>query len=126
MATSDARVQTDRPGRYLAQLCKHAAAMGRARRHSPRAHLQQMLQMREVRVDAEWSGDQGAITFAPWGRCMAAAEPGALSLHAEAADEEHLARIEEIIARNLERFSRRGSLAVHWRRGAASDAEPSA
>jgi hypothetical protein len=29
MPTSQATIEIDRPGRYLAQLCSHAAAMGR-------------------------------------------------------------------------------------------------
>ncbi len=38
MLTAEAQIDTERPGRYLAQLCRHAAAMGGARGHRLRAH----------------------------------------------------------------------------------------
>jgi hypothetical protein len=38
MLTAEAQIDTERPGRYLTQLCRHAAAMGCARGHRLRAH----------------------------------------------------------------------------------------
>jgi hypothetical protein len=43
------------------------------------------------------------------------ASPGALALRAEAADQENLTRIQELVTARLERFGRREQLAVIWR-----------
>ena len=44
------------------------------------------------------------------------ATPGTLTLRAEAADEESLQRVQGIIARDIERFSKRNQLTVTWQR----------
>ena len=38
MLTAEAHIPTDRPSRYLAQLCKHFANKGRHLGHRPRTH----------------------------------------------------------------------------------------
>jgi len=38
MLTAEARIETDRPSRYLAQLCRHAGQMSRPMRHRPHSH----------------------------------------------------------------------------------------
>jgi hypothetical protein len=43
------------------------------------------------------------------------ATPGMLTLRAEAADEEGLRRVQDLVARNIERFGRREHLSVVWR-----------
>jgi hypothetical protein len=118
MPTTEARIETERPSRYLVQLCKHAAAMGSGAGdgpgHSPRVHLRNMLTRREVGVRAEWSDAEGVITFEPWGRCTLEAGTNTLTLHVEARDEQDLRRIQDILTKDLDRIGRRENLAVNW------------
>ncbi|MEU4223192.1 DUF2218 domain-containing protein [Nonomuraea sp. NPDC026600] len=124
MPTLKAQIETERAGRYLVQFCKHAAAMGRGGGHTPRMHLRGMMDRRELQVTAEWSDTDGTVTFTPWGRCTLAAEAGALTLLVEAADEDGLRQIQDIVSRDFERFSRRDPLTVTWHRPETSDAAP--
>jgi len=110
-----AEVRTDRAGRYLVQFCKHAAAMGGGG-HTPRVHSHGTPARREVQVTADWSDTAGTVSFAPWGRCTLAAEGDTLTLRIDAADENGLSQIRDVIDRDLQRFSRRDPLAVTWRR----------
>ncbi|SEN15377.1 DUF2218 domain-containing protein [Nonomuraea pusilla] len=91
MLTSTSRVETDRAGRYLAQLCKHFAR----------------------KVPAEWTDDHGTARF-DWGTCVLRAHPDALTLHVEAADEESLDRVRHVVTDHLERFGARDGLRVTW------------
>ncbi len=116
MLTAEADVATERASRYLVQLCKHAAAMGDARGHGSRIHPHSMLARREVEVHADWSDTHGTVTFNPWGQCTITADAHALALRIEAADEQSLQRIQDVITKDLGRFSRRDELAVTWRR----------
>ena len=103
MLTSEATVDTDRAGRYLEQLCRHAAAMGTGgHRHGGPA------------VAAERSADRGVLTLEPWGRCVLHAGAAALTLRVEAADADGLRAIQDIVTRDLERFGRRDGVAVRW------------
>jgi hypothetical protein len=63
----------------------------------------------------EWSDTDGTLVFS-WARCTMQAGPDTLTVRAEAASEENLNRIQELIARNLERFGRRDHLTVTWQR----------
>ena len=65
----------------------------------------------------ELSETQGRIDF-PMGVCTldAAALPGTLLMRATAADEDSLAKLEEVVGRHLERFAFREPLTVHWER----------
>jgi uncharacterized protein len=107
MPTAEARIETGRPSRYLAQLCEHANAMAGSqhRMHPGRAHHQ---------VRAESSGTHGVIHFEPWGRCTLEATATALVLRVEATSEDGLRRIQDIIAADLARFGRRDHLTVDW------------
>ena len=111
MRASQATIATDRAGRYLIQLCRHSdqmrgPAFARTARHddgiaalpSPRS---------------EWSDADGIIEFGS-GRCILHATNDALTIRAEAGDEQQLARIQEGIARSLERMGRRDELRVAW------------
>jgi hypothetical protein len=93
MLVSEARVHTDRPGRYLEHLCRHFA--------------------RKVR--AGWDGDTGHADFG-WGTCVLVAGDGFLDLRAEAADAEGLGRVEHVVADHAERFGARDGLRVTWQR----------
>jgi hypothetical protein len=112
MLTAEARVQTDDPSRYLIRLCQHASKMSSHLRHRPRTHDGGVP---PVMRHAEWSGTDGTLTL-NWGQCTLQASPGTLMLRAEAADEDNLRRIQDLVAGRLEKFGRRDHLTVTWRR----------
>ena len=99
MLIAEARVETERAGRYLVQLCRHIDKAGWA-------HPQ-------LRAQVEWSDDRGVISL-DRGRCTLRALPGVLTLRAEAPDEDTLHRVERPIADRLERIGRRDHLRVTW------------
>ena len=113
MPSTEAHVQTSSAGRYLARLCQHVGKMGRPQRHRPRAHGGSG-EPPEV-LHAECSATEGSIVLS-WGRCVLKAGPSSLALHADAADEESLMRIQDMIAGRLEKFGRRENLSVTWHR----------
>ncbi|HEV8559955.1 MAG TPA: DUF2218 domain-containing protein [Actinophytocola sp.] len=127
MPTAEAEVRTDRPSRYLVQLCRHASQMGRHRITRVPAHLSGDPEARHdipAHIDAEWSDTQGVVSV-DGGRCTLRATPDTLILRAEADTEEKLQRMQDLITRNLTRFSRRDPLTVNWHRestaGGAAD-----
>ncbi|MFF4835347.1 DUF2218 domain-containing protein [Streptomyces sp. NPDC001315] len=123
MPIAEARISTDRPSRYLVQLCKHFTNKGRhlgdrARSHqsgdaTPPAgtHLPPELEPEQIHV--EWSQTRGVLSL-PWGRCALDAEPDALVLHAEADDEQGLRRLQDLLETHIGRFGRRDELRVDW------------
>jgi hypothetical protein len=113
MLTAEARINTDRPQRYLAQICKHAAAMS-GEGHRARMHSGDRAERQALDVHAECSDTRGAVTFTPWGTCVITADGTTLTLRIEATDEEKLRRIQEILVRDLDRFGRRDRLVVNW------------
>jgi hypothetical protein len=117
MRTAEARVQTDHPDRYLVQLCQHASKMGRRLSHRPRAHAVGGAAP-EIH-HAEWSGTYGIVTLS-WGRWSMRAAPGILTLRAEAASQENLQRIQDLVAARLEKIGRRDHLSVSWQPAEAS------
>jgi len=79
----------------------------------------------QMQAHVEWSDDRGVISF-DWGRCTLRADPGVLTLRAEAPDEESLYRLEQRIADRLEQVGRRDRVTVTWTpphgsRGAAAE-----
>ena len=52
------------------------------------------------------------------------ASPGLLAVRAEAADEQSLRRIQDLLTARLQKFGRREQLTVTWRRPEAAAAEP--
>lgn len=110
MPVLQAQIQTDRASRYLVQFCKHAAAMGSGS-HSARMHMR-----REVHVAAEWSETSGRVTFGPWGEATLTADSNSLLVRIDAADEDGLTRVRDIIGGDFARFSRRDPLVVAWQR----------
>ena len=116
MLMVEARIDTEQSGRYLVRLCTHAASMGRTQGHGIRVHRNEALSRGEVQVQAQWSDTHGALTFSPWGRCEIEANTTALVLRVEAAEEEYLQRIQDIVTRDLDRFSGSEKLAIDWRR----------
>jgi hypothetical protein len=120
MLTAEARIQAERPSRYLVQLCRHASSIN----HKILSrHAGQVRARPEVR-HVEWTDTDGTLTFS-WGRCAVQAGPDTLTVRAEAANEENLQGIQDLITRNLERFGRRDHLKVTWRRPVAPGAQAS-
>lgn len=132
MLIAEARVETDRPGRYLTQLCQHLSHKGRHLgndseqhlRHRPRSHSgDQRRPDMAGQAQVEWSQTEGTVSF-PGGQCVMKADRDALVLRATADDEETLRFIEDLIASHLGRFSRRERLTVAWRHTGAPAAPP--
>lgn len=125
MLTSEAHIETERPSRYLTQLCKHFNNKGRHLSHGPRAHhgddtraphgSPMLSGIRPDQIHVEMTDTYGMLRL-PWGVCTMEATPGALTLHAQAADEENLQRLQDLVAAHLARFSRRDPLTVSWQR----------
>lgn len=99
MLIAEARVETERPSRYLVQLCRHIDQV--AQTHP------------QMRAHVEWSDHHGVISVGP-GRCTLRADPAVLTLRAEAPDEESLHQLEQRIADRLEQVGRRDRLTVTW------------
>ena len=111
MLTAEAHIATDRPSRYLVQLCKHFANKGRHLSHRPRTHTLPDLRPDEIQV--EWTDSDGTLRL-PWGRCTLQALPGTLRVRVEADDRENLERLRELVSTHIDRFSRRDPLRVEW------------
>ena len=115
LQSAQAVIHTADPARYIARLRGHTARMGehtRFVRHGrrppgPGTHTPPRV------THAEWSGTHGAVTM-NWGQWTARAAPGTLTLHAEAADEENLKRIQEMLTSRLETFGMREHLRLNW------------
>lgn len=119
MPSAHAEISTSRASRYLTQLCKHAAAMGS--RHRPGMHgATGMPARRGVDVRAEYSDSHGVLTFTPWGSCTLTATATTLTLRIDAADEQSLHTIQDILTSDLHRMGRRAGLSVSWQPAAPS------
>ena len=112
MLAAEAHVETDRPGRYLVQLCRHFTHQGRHLRHRRPPHLAGAA---DAHAHVEWSETHGVVDLG-WGRCTMQATPEALTLRAEADDEEHLQRLQHLLGGHLGRFGRRDQLRITWQR----------
>ena len=109
MLTAETHIQTERPSRYLVQLCKHADSINHKILHRHASKAQARLEV----LDVEWSDADGTLTFS-WGRCTMQAGPDTLTVRIDATNEEDLQRIQNLITGNLERFGRRDQLKVNW------------
>ncbi len=123
MVTAEARIETERPSRYLVQLCQHISnisTMGRKVRHlrdGPRMHVADQTQApgRPEVPHVEWSQTRGAVSFGG-GKLTMEASPGALTLRAEADGEGSLQQVLDLATERLEKFGRRDHLKVNWQR----------
>ena len=95
MLTANAYVATDAAPRYVKQLVAHLG--------------------RKVPVHDIGGGHRLAFGF---GAGDVSAVPDGVLLVATAADEESLARVQDVLGRHLERFGQRNELTVDWRRPA--------
>jgi len=114
MPDAHARVTTDRAGRYLTQLASHVgrmAAHGDGLRHHGHGGGPSAMPPTDVT-------ETDAILAFDGGRCALHASDGALLLHTEADDEQHLREITGRIAARLERIGKRDGLTVAWHPGA--------
>lgn len=111
MPAAQAHVPTSRASRYLAQLCSHSSQMSRAASHRPRRHRDGGAPPAVRR--ASQTGADGMIDFG-WGRCTLHATSEALTLHAEAGDQQQLRRIQDGLTSRLERIGRRDQLTLSW------------
>jgi hypothetical protein len=120
MPTAEADIKTEHAARYLERVCGHAGKMGAAshrlghRPPSP-ARGDGPPEVRHV----ECSGTEGTVSL-NCGRWTMRALPGLLAVRAEAADEQSLRRIQDLLTVRLQKFGRREHLTVNWRPGAAA------
>lgn len=129
MLTAEAQVETDRPSRYLVQLCKHFDNKGRHLGHRPRTHRGEDAQapsethmpaaVRPDQIQVEWTDTHGRLRL-PWGTCTLETGVDVLILHAQSPDEESLRRLQDLVTTHLTRFSRRDPLRVDWQPSEAS------
>jgi len=115
--SAEAVIHTADPARYIARLRRHTARMGEhthfVPRHGRRPPGPGSTHTPPRVTRAEWSDTHGAITM-NWGQWTVQAAPGTLTLHAEAADQENLKRIQEMLTGRLETFGRREHLQLTW------------
>ena len=114
MLTAEADIRTEHAARYLARLCGHAGKMrtaGRRLGHRRPSHApgDAPPEVRQV----ECSGTEGTVSL-DWGQWTMQAFPGRLAVRAEAADQENLRRIQELLTARLQKFGRREHLTVTW------------
>jgi len=124
MLTAEADIQTEHAARYLERVCGHAGKMGAAGHrlgHRPPSHARGggPPEVRHV----ECSGTEGTVSL-NCGQWTMRALPGLLAVRVEAADEQSLRRIEDLLTTRLQKFGRREHLTVTWRRPEAAAAEP--
>lgn len=111
MIRSAARLESDRAGRYLVQLCKHFAHKVPARYEpAPPARGGK----RHGAEGAEADSLAGTVDF-PWGVCRLLSRPGSLEMTCEAAEPEALRRIEHVVTDHVERFAWRDKPRLDWR-----------
>ena len=106
MPTAEARVSTDRAGRYLIQLCEHTARISTHGRGHGGPHT--------ILRHAEHTGTEGIIDF-DGGRCTLRVTADELVLLAEADDRQRLRLVQDAITARLQKIGRRDQLTVSWR-----------
>ncbi|MDX3308148.1 DUF2218 domain-containing protein [Streptomyces sp. ME08-AFT2] len=114
MLTAEARVETERASRYLDQLCRHAEQMGRHPHYRQGARGGTDTHRPPVVHHVEWTDTDGTVRLS-LGRWTLRATPDALVMHVEAATEEDLQRMRDLIAARVEKIGRRDHLTVTWR-----------
>jgi hypothetical protein len=115
MSAVEAKIDTDRSGRFLKQLRDHATAMSNhdSGHRPPHSENHPVAGPPELQVDARES--RVVLSFGPLGRCIATADRDALNIRIEAATADDLKRIQQIITRDLQRFRQRDGLTITWR-----------
>jgi hypothetical protein len=114
MFTAEADIRTDHAARYLARLCGHASKMGTVGHrpgHRRPSHTPGDAPPEVRRV--ECSGTEGTVSL-NCGQWIMRALPGRFAVRAEAADQENLRRIQDLLTARLQKFGRREHLTVTW------------
>ncbi len=111
MLTANAVVPTDGANRHLTQLCRHAAKMRESRHLQMGSHDSGHMPPKMQRVECT---DTQAIFTVEGGRCVIEATHVALTLRVEAADQNSLRRIQELVAHRVETIGSREGLKVSW------------
>ena len=88
---TEALVATDRPSRYLVQLCKHFGH----------------------KIQTVWTEHEGELHF-DLGTARLFAQPDGLRIIVSTGDAESLDRLAEVVARHLVRFGASDELVVAW------------
>ncbi len=83
---------------------------------TPAVYMKQLCRHFGHKNPAEFTDTDGRIEF-EFGTCEFSAQEELLVLRASAADEESVARVEEVIGGHLERFAHRDPVQVTWSRG---------
>ena len=102
---AEAELQTDQANHHLIEICRQLEQKAKA---NP-----------ELGVHVEWSDTNATIDFG-WGRCTMHAGATTLTLRAEAADDDGLRQIRELITRHLENQAGDDRLTVTWRQDGAT------
>jgi hypothetical protein len=97
---AEARVQTEQGPRYLAELCRQLDEKARS---NP-----------DLGVRVAWTQTDGTIDFG-WGRCALSVDASTLTLRLEAADDDGLRHVRELISRHLEKHAGDDELELTWR-----------
>ncbi|MCG0062167.1 MULTISPECIES: DUF2218 domain-containing protein [Streptomyces] len=113
MLTAEASVETERASRYLDQLCRHAQQMERHPHYRQGARGGGGTHKPPEVHHVEWSDTNGTVLLS-LGQWTLRATPDALVLHIEAATEEDLQRMRDLIAARVEKIGRRNHLTVAW------------
>jgi hypothetical protein len=115
MSAVEAKIGTDRSGRFLKQLRDHATAMSNndSGQRPPHSENHPVAGRPELQVEAR--ENRVVLRFGPLGRCIATADRDALNIRIEAATADDLERIQQIITRDLQRFGQRDGLTITWR-----------
>lgn len=113
MLTSQARVPTERASEYLTRLCLHLQEIkGKAGHHGMSRHHGSAAGSRPE-INLEWSETRAIAQIGP-SRCMLQANPGGLTLRAEAPTEEALRQVQALFGGRLEKFGHREQVKVTW------------
>lgn len=86
-----ASIPTDRAERLMKALCNHFAR----------------------KITAHYEADKGYIEFGD-GKCEITATPSTLTLQVEAESAEQLARVADVVARHLLKFTPDEEIAIEW------------
>ncbi|GAA3776447.1 hypothetical protein GCM10022206_14070 [Streptomyces chiangmaiensis] len=121
MLIAEADIRTERPSRYLAQLCEHSSEMCGHIRHRPHLHHGGTAPPQIQRV--EWTDRHGTIDLVE-GRCILQASPDSLTLRVEAADRDSLQRIQHLVAGRMKKIGKHNALQVTWRQAEAANHQP--